>query len=229
MERNIRTIDISNIPGTNCYCDTGVICAARSLISDTYVSDIRFLGSGNYHYLSYFSAKRITEDFALVLIDNHPDMQPPAFGDILSCGGWVADCLRDIPNMKKVYMIGVSPILLEELEPLDERIEVIPENAWRFESDAAEHDRSFYHLLPHHEQQLPIFISLDKDALSTEYARCDWDQGNMTLDELTAILTSLISDYRIIGVDVCGNKKDSPTQEDEAVNHKSDLAIQQLF
>ncbi len=238
MKRNIRTIDISNIPGTNCYCDTEAVCAARSLISDTYVSDIRLLGSGNYHYLSYFSLKRISEDFVLVHIDKHPDMQPPAFGDILSCGGWIADCLREIPQMKKVYMTGVDPGLLAELQPLDPRITVVPDELWQGVSStyAGSSPTPVYDihnsplpmgdgLLPGHDKSVPIFISLDKDVLTPEFARCDWDQGRMNITELTSILSSLISDYIVLGIDICGNKKNNPTNEDEAVNAMSDKAI----
>ena len=45
--------------------------------------------------------KLLREPFALVLLDNHPDDQPGAFGDtLLSCGNWVAAARRDLPLMR---------------------------------------------------------------------------------------------------------------------------------
>lgn len=51
---------------------------------------------------------------------------------------------------------------------------------------------------------LPVYISLDIDVLSEDYARTDWDQGSMTLPELEGILRGLLASHRILGVDICG-------------------------
>ena len=38
--------------------------------------------------------EKIDMPFRLILFDNHTDMQPPAFGGLLSCGGWAAEALE---------------------------------------------------------------------------------------------------------------------------------------
>lgn len=52
---------------------------------------------------------------------------------------------------------------------------------------------------------LPLFISIDLDILSEEYAATDWNQGNWSLDELFEVVSSAVArSGRLIGVDVCG-------------------------
>ena len=54
------------------------------------------------------------------------------------------------------------------------------------------------------ENNLPIYISVDKDVLSKEEFVSDWDQGKMSLATLTEELHYLAGHYNIIGADVCG-------------------------
>lgn len=51
---------------------------------------------------------------------------------------------------------------------------------------------------------LPVYLSIDMDVLSGQFARTDWDQGVMTLDELLSAIGSIASGHRILGIDVCG-------------------------
>ena len=76
-----------------------------------------------------------------------------------------------------------------------------------------------------------IYISIDKDVLSPNYARTDWDQGTMTLEELTRTIKKLASEYRIIGVDVCGELSISKgaTAEDLRINSHTNRIIQELL
>ena len=48
--------------------------------------------------------EKIGEPFQLLVLDNHTDMQLPAFGGILSCGGWIAHALETQPYLKKVFV-----------------------------------------------------------------------------------------------------------------------------
>ena len=52
--------------------------------------------------------------------------------------------------------------------------------------------------------ELPIYVSVDKDVLSKECASTNWDQGNLASDFLVDAIACLISRYRVIGMDVCG-------------------------
>lgn len=51
---------------------------------------------------------------------------------------------------------------------------------------------------------LPVYISIDLDVLSTEYAHTNWDQGDMTPDCLLENIGALARSHRIIAVDICG-------------------------
>lgn len=76
-----------------------------------------------------------------------------------------------------------------------------------------------------------VYLSIDLDVLSKEYARTDWNQGNMTLDELKACIEEIKKSTRIIGVDICGGltiqKGASP--EDLAINASTEKALFSLF
>ena len=44
--------------------------------------------------------------FRLLVFDNHTDMQLPAFGGLLSCGGWIAASLEEVPMLQEVILVG---------------------------------------------------------------------------------------------------------------------------
>lgn len=48
------------------------------------------------------------------------------------------------------------------------------------------------------------YLSIDLDVLSGEFARTDWDQGDMTLEELKQSIMMIAERYNIIGADICG-------------------------
>ena len=168
---NCTMIDCRDLEGTRCYLDDSAKSILVDRLNEYSAEGIHFIDSGNYHYLSLLWLQKITTPFNLVLFDHHPDNQPPSFGEITSCGGWVLEATETLPNLKNVFTYGVGD---------ETPIENIPTD-------------------------LPIYISIDKDALSTEFAITDWDQGNMTLDELLKDLESLYSSHQIIGVDICGD------------------------
>ena len=51
---------------------------------------------------------------------------------------------------------------------------------------------------------LPLYISLDKDILSRDVLRTNWDQGDMNEAELFTALEELYRCRRVIAFDVCG-------------------------
>lgn len=55
-----------------------------------------------------------------------------------------------------------------------------------------------------------IYISIDKDALTRDYAFCDWEQGIMTLDDLCEGIKVLKNNCTIIGADICGDASPLP-------------------
>ena len=214
----IREIDCRDIEGTRSYCDDRAKERLRERIADAPFSGIHFLDSGNYHYLSLLWLEKITEPFSLVLVDHHPDMQRPAFGDITSCGGWVREALLTHPCLERVYVAGVEPELLEQEgiltgvtvsgEKADfpvERVHVGLSGLWERGGSGEEHRR-------------PVYLSIDKDALRRQDARCDWDQGEMSMEELFGLLDQIAGHCRILGADVCGENPDDESGEVAEVN-----------
>ncbi|MCR5774174.1 MAG: hypothetical protein K6G42_03730 [Lachnospiraceae bacterium] len=54
----------------------------------------------------------------------------------------------------------------------------------------------------------PLYISLDKDILSTDVLETNWDQGEMSRKELFEVLDMFFETRRIMAFDVCG--EDAP-------------------
>ena len=204
-------LNCKDINGTNCYCDDYAKERLRKRLQDVSLERVHFIDSGNYHYLSYFFLERIQEDFALVLLDHHPDYQPPSFGDILSCGGWVKNAFEEFEHLKKVYMVDVDEDLFYQLKDVPPEICLLKKD--ELEKISAD---------------LPIYISLDKDVLSEDEAATDWDQGDMKLSELLDIMR-VLQEHRLLGVDVCGEKKEAPTDSEIEINRKINETIYNCF
>lgn len=209
-------LDLSDIPGTNCYCDDMAKDEIRKRMEGVGEEvTLHFLDSGNYHYLTLLWLERIREPFHLIMMDHHPDCKEAAFGGITSCGGWVKEALASLPNLKTVYMGGVDPELLQELEPLPENIVVF------------DIDKPLTELIE--AQEGPFYISLDKDVMSEEFARTDWSQGRVTCETVQKRIAEVFSTKNVIGVDICGEKKENPSEEDRRLNEATNqILLQQL-
>lgn len=225
-EDSDNVIDCSDIGGTNAYCDAAAKDELRRRFLPYDHRAIHILGSGNYHYLSLLWTEKIEVDYALVLIDHHPDCQESAFSEITSCGGWVREALMTQTNLKHVYMIGVDPDLLNKVLEAEKERGTIGNG--QSEAATGGRDQNRYEIiscgLPDERSDLPLYLSVDTDALSPEFAACDWDQGNMTLTELTDILGRIYDNHRIIGMDICGDKKD-PMDKEAKINTSTRIAI----
>lgn len=99
-------VEVREIPGTNCYCDAEAEEILRARIAEFPARGIHFIDSGNYHYMSRIWLEKIKEPFRLLVFDNHTDMQPPAFGGLLSCGGWIAAAMEELDNLRELVLVG---------------------------------------------------------------------------------------------------------------------------
>ena len=152
------------------------------------LSSIHLLDSGNYHHLSRVYLDLIKEPFKLVVYDNHTDMQFSAFGNILSCGSWIADAYETLQNLNKIIVVGAKSSYIEECAFKKDKRVVFTDSI----SDVCL------------ESLLPIYISIDKDVLSSNEFISDWDQGSMSLAALKKEMEFLIDRFRVIGTDICG-------------------------
>ncbi len=229
--KNVRWLDCTKIVGTDCYCDDDAIKEINDLIDNAESSgkserdcnienrgnstndiapqpSIHFFDNGNYHYMSKLWTDRVQEPFTLIVFDHHPDMQPPRFGGILSCGGWVKEVLDNNKFIQSVIIIGVKDELIETVrEELSqsgessilEKVTFIKESELSTLSPLICSD--FVNVLSPN-----LYISIDKDALSPTYAATNWDQGSLTLDALKNCITTLASGRKILGIDICGER-----------------------
>lgn len=240
----VHWIDCSEISGTDCYCDDEAqdtirkamdeVCDSKSKVASETIPSLHFFDNGNYHYMSKLWTDRISQPFSLIVFDHHPDMQPPRFGGILSCGGWIKETLENNKFIQNVIIIGVDDKLIgadtdagkalqEECAHLLDKVTFIPESeVIKFQQQsgnrtstpqANESQVSFFS--SHLQTQKPsaattlsqnIYLSIDKDALSTDFAATNWDQGSLSLDTLQKCIVELAATHKIVGIDICGER-----------------------
>jgi hypothetical protein len=217
--KDIRWLDCTKIVGTDCYCDDDAVKAINELIDGAETTaGIHFFDNGNYHYMSKLWTDRIQEPFTLIVFDHHPDMQPPRFGGILSCGGWILEVLENNKFVQNVIIIGVADRLVEEIQQefaaasdtsenktknsLLQKITFIRESELNTLSPQTTLSSFVYRLSSPHS----LYISIDKDALAPAYAATNWDQGSLTLDALKEYISALAANHKILGIDICGER-----------------------
>ena len=105
--------DFTHLGETMCFCSEDSARQIRQRIAERSSPEapsgrrVRWIDTGDYHYLTYFFLERQDRPFTLVLVDHHPDDQPSVFGeDILSCGGWVRTAGERLPLMEEVVHIS---------------------------------------------------------------------------------------------------------------------------
>ena len=228
MRADTRYIGCGDIPGTDCYCDDEAVETIRKRIAEAGITDasgIHFFDNGNYHYMSKIWTDMVQEPFSLVVFDHHPDMQEPRFGNILSCGGWVKKVLEGNKFVQSVTLIGVADHLADEFR--NDKVMIIRESEI-VTLEGRSPDR--VHSILSHSPNL--YISIDKDALSTDNAATNWDQGSLSLEHTKAIIDFLAQDHKIVGVDICGERardfagdEQLSLQEADALNDRTNREL----
>ncbi|MCR4904345.1 MAG: arginase family protein [Butyrivibrio sp.] len=193
-------ISCRQIPGTNCLCDDMAVEEIKKLIKDFDLlrNSIRFIDSGNFHYMSKLLAEEMNEDFNLIVYDHHPDMQPSSFGNILSCGSWVMDLIDSSEYLKEVVIIGAAEHLIKEVDvSYKEKVRFMePGEALNMLTESKD--------LFTKETGLPVYLSIDKDVLCLEDIVTNWDQGEMQANELYKQLEMIYNSYDVCATDICG-------------------------
>ena len=209
-ERNIafNGVRLRDIPGTHCYCDPEAekeICRRLSAYKE---SGIRWIDSGDYHYVSKILAGFMKAPFTLVLMDNHPDDQEPAFGGVLSCGSWIRDLLETCPMLEEVWTMGPDHRIRNGSGTVDRELE--------------EGIGDLLSALRGHR----VYLSIDKDVLCREDARTDWSQGTYRLEQLKGWLEALL-ELDVVAMDLCGELSLSKgaTPEDLRINCDTNIDL----
>ena len=235
-DSEIRWFDCTRIEGTDCYCDDDAQAILREQIefyktpalrqaqgpSSISTPGIHFFDNGNYHYMSKLWTDTVQEPFDLVVFDHHPDMQPPRFEGILSCGGWIKEVLEHNRFVQNVVVIGVADHLIEEIQQdlsQANAAEILNRVTFIRESELKNlQDNLSSFVCSEHASVLSsnLYISIDKDALNTQEAATNWDQGSLTFKHLADALQTLARNRKILGVDICGERSRDMGFEDTA-------------
>lgn len=189
---------------------------------------LTFYGSGDFHHVSLALVRRVKTPFNLVVIDNHPDWMRGV--PLLHCGTWLYHAAQ-LAQVRRVFHLGgdvdfdnyyrwLAPWELLESgkivvfpavrrfergrwsgisnEPLraDGRSAVLPERV-------EELLRPFRAEL----EEVPLYLSLDKDVLVAGAAAVNWDSGRLTLAEVRTLLSTLgqAAGERWRGLDILGD------------------------
>lgn len=213
----LKLINCSDIEGTDMYCAREAEEELGRRLSGFPLNGIHFIDSGNYHYMTRFFTKRLSEPYNLVLFDNHNDMQPTMIPELLSCGSWAKGMIETDENLQKLVLIGPSEKVINDIKIInaDKLVCVSREEmrGWSLKEKLAER-------LADVDMSLPLYVSVDKDVMSEEYARTNWNQGEMSLGTLKDILEYIFNVLKdkggaVIAVDICGElpHKDAPFKE----------------
>ena len=218
-----RYIDCSDIQETDMYCSKNAYEKIWGRIEPYGIQGIHYIDSGNYHYITKIITDHITEPFGLVMYDHHTDMQIPMVPEMMSCGDWAGQTLIQNENLRQLEVVGPPESDIEQtLESYS------GSQSGRLLTFSAEdlHGGLSEDKLKHIRTDLPLYISIDKDVLGTEYTETNWSQGDMSIDGLERLLSVFLGGQgeekntdacrnderydggirhsRILGVDVCG-------------------------
>lgn len=184
------------------------------------ISPTVFLGSGDYHHISYLLIRRYAQHgqtLQVVVFDNHPDNMRYPFG--IHCGSWVNQVSR-LSFVSCVHVLGITSTDVEVAHAWENHLRPLRAGkvrywcvgcnlAWTQYLDITncQSFESISALLKAFDNYLqytpgPIYLSIDKDVLSPEDVHTNWDQGVMRMEELASAIRLLKK--RIIGSDVTG-------------------------
>ena len=179
-----------------------------------------FLGSGDFHHLSYLLIERMAGrgPFEVVVFDNHPDNMRFPFG--IHCGSWVRRVAL-LPFVSHVHVVGITsadvswshswenylrPLLSGKLTywciDVDTRWAALlglSKSILSFASPAELMGAFIQHL---DDTETATYLSIDKDVLSPDVVRTNWDQGQLTDKDLFLAIDRLSG--RLVGSDITG-------------------------
>ncbi len=212
-------LDFTSLEGVKGYCDEASAAEISRRISHfCFPSEkwreypVHIIDTGEYHYLSKLFTDSIDIPYTLLMIDNHTDLQEPAFGGILSCGGWLRETMLASCSLRNVILAGPEGkiVLYGRSEGVSVDVpEVFPRTVGEF-SVLAEAPLTVEGMMSICTNALEdaLYISIDKDVMSKESYLTDWSQGSLSLTGLMNLLEAafrcLSAEGHIIGIDLCG-------------------------
>lgn len=191
-------------------------------------SYLNFLGSGDFHHLSLALLRRLAGPINLLVIDNHPDWMRGI--PLLHCGTWLYHAAQ-LPQVQRIFHLGGEVDFDNAYRWLapwpmlrSGRIIVAPPRRpyrgrrWkqleckplRHSADKPASLETIREWLTPYRQELaafPLYVSLDKDVLTSDEAVVNWDSGQLNSAELFAIIKAFTNAAGgdLAGMDVVGD------------------------
>lgn len=237
---------------------------------------LTFFGSGDFHHLTFSLLKQFREPMSVVVFDQHPDWDVTS--PLPCCGTWVNDALR-LPHIERIIVLGAGDEDLggaqlwrgNRAALRSGRLEIYPAtletSLWPgmedFETACGKRRRGRFlwktlknngwnAVLDGVLARLPtkrLYISVDKDCLQSQFARSNWDTGELELSDVCAAIERLRRDCELVGADVTGEwsvprfrrawvralstadhpKQEAPTLEELSVNARTNLELWRAF
>lgn len=196
-----------------------VVRAIEARLPASY--DTVFLGSGDYHHLSWplIERRAAQAPFEVVVFDNHPDNMRFPLG--VHCGSWVRKVAL-LPQVARVRVLGISsgdvssahawenyltPLYRGKLEYWTVGVDTGWSRRFGVQAAFRGFDTPTALLDRFVEEQrgstVPTYLSIDKDVLSPEVAHTNWDQGRLLEHDLVRGIETL--NGRLIGSDITGD------------------------
>ena len=180
-----------------------------------------FTGSGDYHHLSWPLIERcaVHGPFEVVVFDNHPDNMRFPFG--VHCGSWVRR-VAALPFVAHVHVLGISSSDVSASHAWENYLTPLRrgklsywtvgvDTRWAARVGLAHAFKAFdtpaalltRFIDEHRASTLPVYLSIDKDVLSPDVARTNWDQGRLLDTDLLSVIDALAG--KLIGSDITGD------------------------
>src|SRR5262245_47414835 len=189
---------------------------------------ITLLGSGDFHHVTLALLRRLRRPFNLLIIDKHPDWTRGL--PVVHCGAWLQHAAR-LPQVRRIFHLGGDKHFdgpLHWLAPTkllrSNKIVVLPavrrfeRGFWRHQTHQplrrnfetpVDRDRLEELLWPYLDEldRLPLYVSLDKDAMWMPESIANWDSGHLDLSEVQEILQFFLkaAGNDLIGMDIVGD------------------------
>lgn len=181
---------------------------------------IFFLGSGDFHHISYLLIKHMPfKNIHVVVFDNHPDNM--FFPSGIHCGSWVYHASK-LPNVVKISVFGIASNDIRGFNIIQNRFSVIRSGKVKYYcltpvsklmkmfcgnriDDITASQKSITEILKEDvkKEKKAIYLSIDKDVLSNKVLTTTWDQGKMQEEELLKCIKEIAQ--FVIAADVVGD------------------------